>query len=146
MADPTNDPSADMTSYASNSALFKTTGASLPGSFGAKGTSNTVMLMERYARAPVGLIGPLALLAHVHHWSMAYTALDCSTPGAGFSNFPQFAPPANQADNRTPQGFLPTVMLVGLGDGSVRVIPPGMNPSTWNWACNPDATDVPADW
>jgi prepilin-type N-terminal cleavage/methylation domain-containing protein len=146
-ADPTNDSASDMTSYASNIALFQV-GARLPASFNPKGTSNTVILMERYARAalpPGG--GSIGLLSKNHKWSTAFTALDCSAPGVGFSNFPQFAPAASLTDNRTPQGFSSSVMQVALGDGSVRTISSGMAPATWNWACNPTDPNAPAaDW
>jgi type II secretory pathway pseudopilin PulG len=147
-ADPSNNSSSDMTSYASNIALFKTTGASLPTSFGTKGTSNTVMLMERYAQGSVGLAsGSVGLLSRNHKWSTGYTGLDCSTPAIGYSNFPQFAPAVNLADNRTPQGFDSAVMQVALGDGSVRSIRDGTTPNTWYWACNPaDPNPPPADW
>jgi prepilin-type N-terminal cleavage/methylation domain-containing protein len=150
-ADPTNNDASDMTSYASNIALFPAPPRpppTMPGSFGDKGTSNTVMLMERYARAAVGAVGgSVGLLSLNHKWSTAYTGLDCSAPGAGFSNFPQFAPAPSLADNRAPQGFSASGMLVCLGDGSVRGIAPGMAPATWNWACNPSAADAPpADW
>jgi prepilin-type N-terminal cleavage/methylation domain-containing protein len=52
-ADPTNNTASTFTSYASNALLFGTSGASLNSSF-ADGTSNTVMLMERYAQGAVG--------------------------------------------------------------------------------------------
>jgi prepilin-type N-terminal cleavage/methylation domain-containing protein len=147
--DPTNDPTQYLTSYASNSALFKITPAPrLPASLQPKGTSNTVMLMERYARCavpPGG--GSIGLQSKVHIWSESWTSLDCSVPGAGFSNLPQFAPDPSQADNRAPQGFSTTVMQVGLGDGSVRSINSGITQQAWNWACNPTATDPPpAGW
>jgi prepilin-type N-terminal cleavage/methylation domain-containing protein len=146
-ADPTNNPTSDLTSYASNIALFTPTGAQMPASFGTKGTSNTVMLMERYAHAALGAGGSIGLLSRNHVWSTAFTALDCSAPGVGFSNFPQFAPAPSQADNRAPQGFLSSTMLVCLGDGSVRGINSGTSPTTWNWACNPNSPDAPAsDW
>jgi prepilin-type N-terminal cleavage/methylation domain-containing protein len=146
-ADPTNDPASDMTSYASNIALFGSTGAQLPASFNPKGTSNTVMLMERYARAAIGAGGSVGLLSRNHKWSTGFTGLNCAAPAVGFSNFPQFAPPPDQADNRAPQGFSSSVMQVCLGDGSVRGVSSGMAPGTWNWACNPtDSNPPPADW
>jgi prepilin-type N-terminal cleavage/methylation domain-containing protein len=138
----------ETTSYASNQALFQP-GATLPASFESKGTSNTVMLMERYANAALGGTGPGVLrIQSLHHkWSGVYTSLDCSQPGSGFSNYPQFAPIPASADNRAPQGFSASVMQVCLGDGSVRGINPGMSPTTWNWACDPaNANPPPSDW
>ena len=146
--DPTNDPTSDRTSYASNSAVFKTTGASLPSAFEPKGTSNTVIIMERYSLCPVGTAGgSVGLQSRSHIWSASFTNLDCSTVPVGFTNAPQFAPPPSQADNRRPQGFTTSVLQVALGDGSVRVVGPGVSPTTWNWACNPASADPPpSDW
>jgi hypothetical protein len=146
--DPTNDPNQYLTSYASNVALFKIAPPPrLPASFVPKGTSNTVILMERYARCSLGSSGPLGLQQRVHIWSEAQTSLDCSVPNPLVSNLPQFAPDPSQADNRRPQGFSTTVMQVGLGDGSVRSINSGITQQAWNWACNPTATDPPpASW
>src|SRR5262249_35430947 len=122
--------------------------ARLPAVFGSKGTSNTVLLMERYARADVGAPpGVLGLQAKVHKWSGPNTTLDCSAPGVGFSNAPQFAPAPGTVDNRTPQGFSASGMQVCLGDGSVRSVTPGTSQQAWNWACNPDdANPPPANW
>jgi hypothetical protein len=65
--DPTNDPTAAFTSYAPNLALFQFTGARMPASFEPKGTSNTVILMERYARTSIGGgPGSLRLLSRSH--------------------------------------------------------------------------------
>src|SRR5262249_19343754 len=123
LGDPTINPdSPQTTSYASNKALFTSAGATLPASFDPKGTSNTVILMERYANTALGGTGPGALrLQSLHHiWSGVNTGLDCSQPGSGFSNYPQFAPIPSLADNRAPQGFAVSVLQVCLGDGSVR--------------------------
>ena len=146
--DPTADPTVEFTSYASNLALFQFTGARMPASFDPKGTSNTVILMERYAQTAIGGgPGSLGLQSRHHIWSGSWTGLDCSFVPDGFSNAPQFAPPPDQADNRCPQGFTSSVMEVALGDGSVRPISNGISPTTWNWACNPVAADPPPlDW
>jgi prepilin-type N-terminal cleavage/methylation domain-containing protein len=146
--DLTNDPTNILTSYASNQALFQFTGARMPASFDPKGTSNTVILMERYAQTAIGGgPGSLGLQARHHIWSGSWTGLDCSFVPDGFTNAPQFAPTLDQADNRRPQGFTSSVMQVALGDGSVRVVGSGVSPTTWNWACNPVATDPPpSDW
>jgi prepilin-type N-terminal cleavage/methylation domain-containing protein len=154
--DPTNDPSLDFTSYASNQALFKTTTtipntttANINNSFGSKGTSNTVMIMERYAKAPVN--ARLALRNGNHIWSTAFTALDCTVvPASGGYTAPpapQFAPTPAAADNFRPQGFTASVMLVCLGDGSVRAVGPSVSQPTWTWACDPmNGNPSPSDW
>src|SRR5262249_794392 len=147
LGDPTNNPTSNLTSYASNMDLFTTSGVRLPPGFDPKGTSKTVMLMERYAQSAVGVRFGASFLTRFHRWSTGLTTLSCSSPGSGFSNFPQFAPIPSLADNRAPQGFTASVMQVCLGDGSVRGITPGMAPTTWNWACDPTSSDPPpADW
>jgi prepilin-type N-terminal cleavage/methylation domain-containing protein len=147
-ADPTNDPTSDRTSYASNTAVFPVAGAALPSAFEPKGSSNTVILMERYSYAIVGSSpGLLGRQSGNHNWSGSYTTLDCSRAPSGFTNAPQFAPPPDQADNRRPQGLTASAMEVALGDGSVRAVGPGLSPATWNWACNPATGDPPpSDW
>lgn len=146
-SDPTNDGTTEFASYASNSALFYQ-GAMMPSAFGPKGFSNTVILMERYAQTAISSgPGSIGLQSRFHIWSGSFTSLDCSMPGDGFSNAPQFAPPLDQSDNRAPQGFETSVMLVCMGDGSVRSVSPGVSPATWNWACNPgDDNALPVDW
>lgn len=38
-------------------------------------------------------------------------------------------------------------MVVGLGDGSVRVVTRGVSLTTWQWACTPnDGNPLPSDW
>jgi len=143
--DVTND-GTEFTSYGCNSALFLID-SHIPSSFGTKGTSNTVAVMERCANADINSPGPFRLISLHHIWSEPWIGLDCSQPGVGFSNAPQFNPPPGTIDNRRPQGFDPTAMLVCLGDGSVRHITPSIAPLTWNWACNPmDPNAPPSDW
>jgi prepilin-type N-terminal cleavage/methylation domain-containing protein len=149
--DPTNSPTLDFTSYACNQALFKTSAtfpnttlANLNTSFGSKGSSNTVMIMERYAKTPVGQ--SLVLNNGNHLWSLAYTGLDC-TVGAATGTAPQFAPAPAAASIHQPQGFTASAMQVCLGDGSVRVVSPNVSPATWVWACDPlNPAGTPLDW
>jgi prepilin-type N-terminal cleavage/methylation domain-containing protein len=147
LGDPTNKPSSDMTSYASNSNLFTAT-ARMPTSFEPKGTSNTVMLMERYAFAALlggGVFSPAARATRFHHWSTPNTSINFHTSRS--ANYPQFAPIPSEAVNSVPQGFSPSVMQVCLGDGSVRGINPGMAKATWAWACDPaNSNPPPSDW
>jgi hypothetical protein len=50
--DPANPGDSNLVSYSSNYAVFGTGGARLPGTF-AKGTSNTILFAEKYARAGI---------------------------------------------------------------------------------------------
>jgi prepilin-type N-terminal cleavage/methylation domain-containing protein len=47
--DPTNVPGQGLTSYAGNALVFGTGGQAIPAVFGTKGTSKTIMFMERFA-------------------------------------------------------------------------------------------------
>jgi prepilin-type N-terminal cleavage/methylation domain-containing protein len=124
-----------LTSYASNFLVFADTGARLPATF-IDGTSNTVVLMERYAVAQ-GPNGPTQ-----HFWSALNTSL-APTPTSGF----QLAPTPSAANDGQPQGFSTAGMQVGLGDGSVRMVHADVTFSTWYQACNPDdGSTLPADW
>jgi prepilin-type N-terminal cleavage/methylation domain-containing protein len=129
--DPTNLSSSNLTSYASNSSVFGAIGANMPATF-VKGTSTTVILMERYAQAG----------GNSHAWSGGDTALF----GAG-SPPPQLKPSAAAANESAPQGFSAGGCQVGLGDGSVRSVNSGVSAGTWNWACDPqNGAPPPADW
>jgi type II secretory pathway pseudopilin PulG len=135
--DPTNSNPMfpGLSSYASNVLVFQAGGARLPASF-PDGTSNTVVLMERYAIANTsgGQVG--------HFWSASDTWLNV-TPTSGF----QLAPaPVNTFESQ-PQGFSSGGMQVALGDGSVRSVSAGVSNNTWYLACNPaDGQPMPADW
>jgi prepilin-type N-terminal cleavage/methylation domain-containing protein len=135
--DPTNNANLmpGLTSYASNFLVFGTTGARLPASF-LDGTSNTVVLMERYALAN-GTAGMTQ-----HYWSGFYNSL-APTPASGF----QLAPTQANANDGLPQGFSAGGMQVALGDGSVRGVSSGVSFTTWYLACNPaDGMVLPSDW
>jgi prepilin-type N-terminal cleavage/methylation domain-containing protein len=147
--DPTNDTTTDLTSYASNLALFKNTAGNISNAFGTKGTSNTVMIMERYAVSKVGNgSGSLGLQRGHHHWNSAFAGIDCTTVPAGLdATTPQFVPPLAAVDYRRPQGFTATVMLACLGDGSVRTVGPNVSQAAWSWACDPfNDNPAPPDW
>jgi prepilin-type N-terminal cleavage/methylation domain-containing protein len=102
--DPTNDSGEILTSYASNRAVFQFGGASLPATFDPKGTSNTVILMERYAHTAIGGgFGSLGLQSRSHIWSGSWTSLDCSFAPDGFTNAPQFAPPRTRRTTAGPR-------------------------------------------
>src|SRR5262249_35472536 len=63
------------------------------------------------------------------------------------NGLPQFGATDATAGDCYAQGFPPAGILVGLGDGSVRVVAPGINVDTWCWACNPaDDNTQPTDW
>jgi type II secretory pathway pseudopilin PulG len=139
-ADPTNNKNVAYTSYAANGLLFQVVngyGPNLNSSF-TDGTSNTVMLTERYAVSSVGPgAGP-------HPWyGTAANVLIVPTPTSGF----EIMPPIMQATESLPQGMATGGMQVALGDGSIRTVNSGTSANTWYLACNPnDGTPLPSDW
>ena len=59
----------------------------------------------------------------------------------------QIVPAAGKCDPVVLVSPHPGVMLVGLGDGSVRTISPGISTLTWTTACIPDSGLVlGSDW
>jgi prepilin-type N-terminal cleavage/methylation domain-containing protein len=59
----------------------------------------------------------------------------------------QVAPPAYSADGSIPQAFTAGSIQVGLADGSVRGVSPGVSVATWQAAITPDGGEVlGGDW
>ena len=165
--DPTNPGNLTQISYASNGAVFGTTAggtARYPALFNAKGTSNTVIFMERYSKTAFATTG-------THTWS--YVGANINTnciystfapPWAGNTDYPwpmwgvQPTPTINAGsvtvgasttNDWTAHGFTSSSLQVGLGDGSARTVtttctattaftsPTGsVTASAWGWACN----------
>jgi type II secretory pathway pseudopilin PulG len=147
--DPTNPGNgAALTSYASNAQVFGVgdAAAKIPATFNLKGTSNTIIFMERYAQG-----GPKL----PHHWydtgatrTYLYPPAKGDTPWTSIVD-PQFDPRGKNAKvvDDTAQGFTRTTLLVGIGDGSVRAVSPTItttfkvkgvdpDPTAWQWGCD----------
>jgi prepilin-type N-terminal cleavage/methylation domain-containing protein len=59
----------------------------------------------------------------------------------------QIQPPIGQCNGSVPQGFSAGVMLIVMGDGSVRGVSSGMSAATWEAALTPLGGDVlGSDW
>jgi prepilin-type N-terminal cleavage/methylation domain-containing protein len=151
-----------LTSYASNWLVFTGTGASLTASF-PDGTSNTVILMERFALAnqftTTGSPPTTTSTPQSHYWSGANTYVTASyTPAVTDSmgnvtmpavsvGSPQYGATPATANDAQPQGFDTSGLQVALGDGSVRTVSSGVSALTWYYACNPsDGQPMPSDW
>jgi prepilin-type N-terminal cleavage/methylation domain-containing protein len=152
--------------YAANVMVFEPRGTkpievSMP-----DGTSNTVIMAERYANcSPDGPHGGGCTLP-AWAWNTMVNGGDCWTSptfGAGNDGIYQMncdgaeytsgnvtfqAGPTAQACNwYVTQGGHDGTMQVGLGDGSVRGVNPNMSLNTWTWACNPsDGNTLGSDW
>jgi prepilin-type N-terminal cleavage/methylation domain-containing protein len=164
--DSTNSANSNpgLTSYASNYLVFGNTGALMPNTF-QDGTSNTVVVMERFAVAnlttttTVGGTTTTTTTQQSHFWSTTNnfilpTYIPAVTDSMGnvltpavYTGSPQFGAKPNTANDPQPQGFETSGMQVALGDGSVRTVTSGVSQLTWYLACNPaDGQAMPADW
>jgi type II secretory pathway pseudopilin PulG len=107
------------TNYAGSWPSFKDGNNNFAGSF-PDGTSNTMMFATRYQRCNGT---PTA-------W--AYPTLYTWAPMFGYYSHAKFqvSPRDDQCDPHVPQA-IGTVMLIGLCDGSVRAVNPGLSPTIW---------------
>ncbi len=156
------------TSYAANWYVFGNNdggSAQIPRTF-QDGTSNTIVFVERYAVCNSG----------VHAWSNdSYGAGPGQNPANNTDNsaspaywdnnvacwgnpfnyggatvlttLPQFQPSASACQPANTQGFYSGGMMVGLGDGSIRLLSSGVSPLTFSEAMFPnDGQVLGADW
>jgi hypothetical protein len=128
--------------------------ATFPGFFSLKGTSNTVTIVERYARL------------NGHWWGCEADNADGScilygphTDFRGAVKDPSFGlPPSDPNCSQTANGYSGTGMQVALADGSYRIVAPivtscpnpAMGTSIWGWAVSiggpAGAAPPPAEW
>jgi prepilin-type N-terminal cleavage/methylation domain-containing protein len=172
-ADPSNDGTIGLTSYATNYNVFKTTGANLKSTY-VDGTSNTWVFAERYAKAYD------SGTQRLHFWAGAWGALASGGPpptnpgvgatinGYGNNNTAttgysgptfiqpllagasppfQTKPALTLAIETQAQGMNSGGTQIGLGDGSVRNLTNTVSPQTWYYASTPDGGEVLGnDW
>jgi prepilin-type N-terminal cleavage/methylation domain-containing protein/prepilin-type processing-associated H-X9-DG protein len=144
-SDPTNSAQADqkaLGSYGINPiGISLNKAARIPASFGGKGTSNTILYTEHYAKchrgsAPYDVVAALWTDRNSDYSDGPYvtsTALPQVQPRLGgdvgtppdWDHFCQ----AWRAQSAHPGG-----VNVALGDGSVRFMSATIRPSTWQWA------------
>jgi len=161
--DPTNPGNTSANSYCVNGRAIggycpKGPVAVYPGTFNVKGTSNTVIIFERYARlngswqgTPADNADGSCILYGPH------------TDVGGAVKDPSFGlPDTDPRCTLTANGYSPSSFQVALADGSVRTIVPHITASPkppigttiWGWAISvtgPAAgqfglAEVPADW
>jgi prepilin-type N-terminal cleavage/methylation domain-containing protein len=164
-----------LTSYASNAAVFGVfaTGtappnggfARFPAVFNTKGTSNTVIFMERFA-----VIGSTNSGSGAHPWPAVSTSQIAGANYVYSGAFNIGANPPNAilpvvfglnpttitiggSTDTTATGFNATTCQVGLADGSARTVTTAVNqgnPSAWQWACSVTGTasiiPAPTGW
>jgi prepilin-type N-terminal cleavage/methylation domain-containing protein len=136
--------------------------ARIPATF-LDGTSNTIIFGEKYM-----ICGPSTASHAAFYWGE--TCLDCGSPSnySGACNrrssnpnnvgsppmfyssitlVPQNKPSMDNCNPCMLQGSYPNGILVGLGDGSVRLVNLGVSQTTWANAVNPrDGNPLGSDW
>jgi prepilin-type N-terminal cleavage/methylation domain-containing protein len=162
-------------SYLANSTVFDISSVSLQSI--TDGTSNTIFLAEGYQYCGVNYRSSQwnASVGVSYHetYSVSYSYTYPNNPSWNFSssysgafdgsaggnaaNAPKFGYVAGQtfqdsparysANGKLPQSFSSGVIMVALGDGSVRGIATGITPATWAAALTPNAGDLlGSDW
>jgi prepilin-type N-terminal cleavage/methylation domain-containing protein len=154
--DRTTDGREPVTSYASNHLLFEKPGPRLPASI-PDGTSNTIMIMERYSR---GYVSPPGGAPVVHTWSrVGYTTpppvivsgytwiCPAGPPAYPAAVVVQESPAEKDAYEPDPQSFFAGGALAALADGSVRSVSASVSSLTLYYALKPDdGQPMPSDW
>jgi prepilin-type N-terminal cleavage/methylation domain-containing protein len=128
--------------------------ASIPGTF-SDGTSNTVILAERYGRL-VNSSGALRAGSIWAHWRQNESCSPASPNGGGCwmpvfgytnSNLFQIAPTPVGADWTVPQSGHTAGINVAMGDGSVRFVTASLAQPTWAQVLTPSGGEViNSDW
>jgi prepilin-type N-terminal cleavage/methylation domain-containing protein len=145
-----------ITSYASNHLVFEAPGPRFPASI-PDGTSNTIMMIERYSR---GYVSPPNGPPVVHTWSRVGFTTPPPVIVSGYTwicpvgppQYPakvmvQSTPADRDAYEPDPQAFFTGGALAGLADGSVRSVSGDMSSLTLFYALKPnDGQPLPADW
>ncbi len=158
-SDPNNPGTSGLISYASNGVLLNannqiaTAPARLPASFFGR-TSSTIVVCERTAKNwGTWQMLPLASATATSSPSAANFLLDTNaTTVSGASNSsPEFGAPASWQAKVGPFAQATALSsagcIVGMGDGSSRIVTTGNASAAWGWAINPQSTLAqPAGW
>jgi prepilin-type N-terminal cleavage/methylation domain-containing protein len=124
------------------------------------GTSNTIFMAEKVATCERPQLAGAAVGPYYNIWAYGRTAwkewnpvfaYQITGPASKFQVAPRttVAAPAgpDACDPRLASAPRAAGILVGLGDGGVRLVSPSVSPETWWAACTPDQGDLlGADW
>jgi prepilin-type N-terminal cleavage/methylation domain-containing protein len=135
--DPTQQPGRGMASYQVNGYAISWN-SNINRSYG-DGLTNTVFIAEHYAQSyQQSWWGGNVLTAN--YWATGAYYFPSSPPF-------QVTPALSDAQYSSVQSLSAGGIMVGLGDGSVRSVSPGISYNTWFAAHTPDQGDVlGADW
>jgi prepilin-type N-terminal cleavage/methylation domain-containing protein len=146
-------------SYAVNGQVFvanrwSSSYGAFPSSIG-DGTSNTIFFTEKEAQTLGSCPGNIYALGYNYWWDWGPT-LGTSAVGAEWGSqpvgagvfYPLFHPsPVGQACGNQPSTGHTGGIMVGMGDGSVRLVAQGVSPNTWWSAWTPAGGEVLGpDW
>jgi prepilin-type N-terminal cleavage/methylation domain-containing protein len=143
-ADPTNGSTFAYTSYAANSLVFPVAsyGSNLKSTF-TDGTSQTIMLAERYAVSSTG--APTGAATHFWYPGTLTTEV-LFTPSTSLTTavpYPfQVKPATTLVYDYVPQGMSSGGLQIALADGSVRSCSSSLSQQTWYYACTPNGGEV----
>ncbi len=132
-------------SYASNYVVFGNTpggSAKIPSTF-SDGTSNTIVFGERFTICDGMAVGwQMGMCGNPPTWPYYYTSSDYLA-----LMLPQMAPNVNACDPMLLQSPYASGLMVGMGDGSVRMVSSGVSQYSWNLALNPsDGQTLDSSW
>ena len=141
------------TSYASNAYIFQASDggvASIPKSF-PDGQSNTIVFAEKYAVCS-GVVHAWADMWDGPQngqpaWCNCFYWQNYPEPATNNLPLPQFQPSVSACNPNAVQGPYAGGIMVGLGDGSVRLVNSGVSQQTWSFAVYPDdGQPLGSDW
>jgi prepilin-type N-terminal cleavage/methylation domain-containing protein len=148
--DPSNNGNSALCSYCVNNGggtatqgLFLVnpvagTYSRLPASFGTKGTSNTIIVGERFSSISSSAI---------RYWYNVGVASATSVHLDGSTNQVQYGVSYTAASTTSFHAFTAAGCQVAIGDGSARTISSAVSAGTFQWACSVVTTAAPpSDW
>ncbi len=108
------------------------------------GTSNTVLIAERRSTCPLNWMPGGQTISS---WATATYEYPNTPIFHGANGVPQGGTNEYNCDPYRVHALSGTNILVGLADGSVRSVSPGISPDTWKYACDPqDGQVLGPDW
>jgi prepilin-type N-terminal cleavage/methylation domain-containing protein len=135
-------------SYDFNEAVFRLwTNAQKYPAFQTDGTSNTVFFTERYGHC-TGISSPQTDWNELRGGGNYFNDVDGGASWLkGSAAYPQFQPVMGKCNPQLPSTPHSGAIVVGMGDGSVRLVSQGVSPATWGAALSPAAGDIlGSDW